>query len=1209
MSNFVHLRTHSFYTIDDGMLGTNEIVKLAAKNGQPAVAVTDTHKMMNAVNFYKEARYSGIKPIMGSDVWIEPDVTQAGNVDIEKPTKLLLLAKNNDGYHKIIDIISRSYLENQIKGRPYIKQSWLKEMDLTNVIALSGDGEFGEIGQQLLRKDIPIEEARNNSVKAAKFYKETFGDNFYIEVQRAGFDYEFEFVKGMYQISRYIEAPLVATHPIQFEKREDFFAHEVRACIASGEFVEDANRTVHFTREQYFKTSEEMAELFQDIPEAVENAGLIAQMCSAEVKLGHNVLPEFETSDGSNLDQFLRSESEKGLEERLEFLYPDIEERNRVRKEYDERLDTEINIIVNMGFPGYFMIVADFIRWAKEKDIPVGPGRGSGAGSLVAYALKITDIDPLKYNLLFERFLNPERVSMPDFDIDFESNRREEVIEYVKNKYNQASGEYSVSQISTLGMMKAKAVIRDVGRVLQYNYTMVDSLAKLMPTGPKAQEMTLKDMLESTPKLQEKYDNDPDIKRLIDVSMKIEGLPKSIGKHAAGILISPTKVSDFSPLYLADGGTVVSQYDKNQVEYAGLVKFDFLALSNLTAIYEAVQLINQRPEFKDTGKKFDISAIDINDSAVYRNLASGNSVSVFQFESSGMQGLLKKANPDCFEDLIALVALYRPGPLQSGMVDNYIQRKHGLEEVSYPDKKWQHECLKEILEPTYGVIVYQEQVMQIAQKMAGYTLGEADLLRRAMGKKKPEEMEKQKSIFQAGAEKNGIDGELASKIFELVEKFAGYGFNKSHSAAYALISYQTAYLKTHYPSEFYAATMSDVGTDKLDIVIKDARKNNIKLLPPDVNEGAAHFLPVGDDKIRYGLSSLKGVSAAALKEMEDAKLKDGPFTSLFDFCRRINRSKLNKTTLERLIQAGAFDTLHPNRASAMASMADGLDYSSKLAKQKQEVNESILPELFGEDGIEKPKKKRKTKEKKAIVEPMMTEVDDWSPSERLEQEKTAIGFYFSGHPFDIYKERLGGFPAALPLSEIETIDISDAGNKSYLISGLVTEVQKKPTRGNPMGIITIDDGLAEKRLIMFDIDEKESYFKKGEFVALEVKITEPRQEGWDRSIMAQEVFSFDEIQFRLAVGASIAIKPEKMDSLYEVLEKHKGPLKIQIYHPDLKNNRYNTFTLPEGFGINGSPECFRDLRNAIGGENRMKIAYAKEIVFAEKPKYKNKFKP
>ncbi|MGC9552328.1 DNA polymerase III subunit alpha, partial [Vibrio metoecus] len=783
---FIHLRVHSDFSMVDGLSKVPPLVKKVAAMGMPAMALTDFTNLCGLVKFYSTAHNCGIKPIIGADFMLQSE--EFG----DELTKLTLLAKNNIGYKNLTLLISKAYLRGHVQHQPVLDKAWLID-HAEGLIVLSG-GKSGEVGRALLKGN------QQQVEKCLEFYQTHFADHFYLELIRTGRADEESYLHFALDVAEQYELPVVATNEVVFITEESFEAHEIRVAIHDGYTLEDPRRPKNYSPKQYLRTEAEMCELFADIPEALENSVEIAKRCNVTVRLGEYFLPNFPT-EGMAIEDFLVMKSREGLEDRLEFLFPDPEVRAQRRPEYDERLQIELDVINQMGFPGYFLIVMEFIQWSKDNDIPVGPGRGSGAGSLVAYALKITDLDPLEYDLLFERFLNPERVSMPDFDVDFCMDKRDQVIDHVAEMY----GRDAVSQIITFGTMAAKAVIRDVGRVLGHPFGFVDRISKLVPPDPG---MTLEKAFIAEPALQELYDADEEVKELIDKCRILEGCTRNAGKHAGGVVISPTAITDFAPIYCdAEGNFPVTQFDKNDVETAGLVKFDFLGLRTLTIIDWALGLVN--PRLKKAGKPpVRIEAIPLDDARSFRNLQDAKTTAVFQLESRGMKELIKRLQPDCFEDIIALVALFRPGPLQSGMVDNFIDRKHGREAISYPDEKWQHESLKEILEPTYGIILYQEQVMQIAQVLSGYTLGGADMLRRAMGKKKPEEMAKQRAVFQEGAEKNGVDGELAMKIFDLVEKFAGYGFNKSHSAAYALVSYQTLWLKTHYPAEFMAAVMT-----------------------------------------------------------------------------------------------------------------------------------------------------------------------------------------------------------------------------------------------------------------------------------------------------------------------------------------------------------------------------------------------------------------
>ncbi|MEC7469978.1 MAG: DNA polymerase III subunit alpha, partial [Pseudomonadota bacterium] len=852
--NFVHLRVHSDFSMMDGLNKVKPILDKVQELGMPAVAITDQMNMCGLVKFYSESHSRGIKPIIGCDFWVQSDDFN------EDPFRLTLLAMNNDGYKNITLLISKAYLRGHVAQRAVIDKDWLAE-HAEGVIVLSG-GMRGDIGLCLAKNNPRLLEDN------LAFYQTHFPDRFYLELMRTGRRGEEDYNHSAVALAESADLPVVATNEVCFIEQAGFDAHEIRVSIHDGYTLDDKRRPKLYSDQQYLRTGEEMAALFEDIPEALANTVEIAKRCNVTVRLGEYFLPQFPTG-GMTTEDFLVKVSKEGLEERLEFLFPDEEERAKRRPEYDERLDIELGVINQMGFPGYFLIVMEFIQWSKDNNIPVGPGRGSGAGSLVAYALKITDLDPLEFDLLFERFLNPERVSMPDFDVDFCMDRRDEVIDHVAELY----GRDAVSQIITFGTMAAKAVVRDVGRVLGHPYGFVDRISKLIPPDPG---MTLKKAFEAEPRLPELYDMDEEVRELIDMARILEGVTRNAGKHAGGVVIAPTKITDFAPLYCDDEGkNPVTQFDKNDVETAGLVKFDFLGLRTLTIIQWALDMIKE-----GQGIDVDIAAIPLEDKKSFRSLQAAETTAVFQLESRGMKELIKRLKPDCFEDIIALVALFRPGPLQSGMVDNFIDRKHGREEISYPDAEYQHECLKEILEPTYGIILYQEQVMQIAQEMSGYSLGGADLLRRAMGKKKPEEMAKQRSTFEDGAKNNNIDPDLAMKIFDLVEKFAGYGFNKSHSAAYALVSYQTLWLKVHYPAEFMAAVMSaDMdNTDKIVTLVDEVGRMEMEILPPDLNKGRYKFTVDAEGRIVYGIGAIKGVGEGPIEAIIEARETHGAFT-------------------------------------------------------------------------------------------------------------------------------------------------------------------------------------------------------------------------------------------------------------------------------------------------------------------------------------------
>lgn len=871
-TSFVHLRVHSEFSLIDGLVRVGPLMKSVASADMPAVAITDRNNFFGLIKAYKAAEREGVKLIVGADFeLLEAD---------DRRSQITFLAQNHTGYRNLTVLISRAYQEGQILGRPLLRRDWIESLS-EGLLVLSG-GRKGDVGQHLLAG------RESDAEQALSWWMSRFPERFYLELQRTGREYEEDYLHAAVTLAARTDCPVVATNEVCFLTPDEFDAHEARVCIGDGRTLNDPRRPRNFSEQQYLRSPEEMADLFQDIPEAIENTVHIAQRCTVEIELGKAYLPDFPTPDGVSMEQHLENLSNEGLDQRLALLEVDDE------SVYRDRLKFELDIINQMGFPGYFLVVMDFIRWGKANGIPVGPGRGSGAGSLVAYALEITDLDPIEYDLLFERFLNPQRVSMPDFDVDFCMDRRDEVIDYVANTY----GRNAVSQIITFGTMAAKAVVRDVARVQDKPYALADKMSKLIPFEVG---MTLEKAIEQEEQLVNLLQEDSAAQEIWDMAIQLEGLTRNAGKHAGGVVIAPSKLTDFSPLFCDEEGQgLVTQYDKNDVEDAGLVKFDFLGLRTLTIIDWAVAMINKRADIESP---VDINQIPLDDNAVYSLLQSAETTAVFQLESRGMKELIKNLRPDCFEDIIALVALFRPGPLQSGMVENFIDRKHGREQVSYPDAQYQHEWLKPILEPTYGIILYQEQVMQIAQELAGYTLGGADLLRRAMGKKKPEEMAKQRSVFEEGAKDKGVDPTLAMKIFDLVEKFAGYGFNKSHSAAYALVSYQTAWLKRHYPSEFMAAVMSSEidNTDKLLGLRDECRRMGLTVRAPNVLEGQHHFSVNAEGHIIYGLGGIKGLGEGPIEDLLAAR-EEKPFADLFDLCSRTDPRKVNRRALEALIK-------------------------------------------------------------------------------------------------------------------------------------------------------------------------------------------------------------------------------------------------------------------------------------------------------------------
>ncbi|MCR4448837.1 DNA polymerase III subunit alpha [Aeromonas veronii] len=1147
---FIHLRVHSDFSMVDGLQKINPIVGAAAANNMPALALTDQMNMCGLVRFYGAAHGKGIKPIVGADFWVQSD--ELG----DEQFRLTLLAMDNDGYQNITLLISRGYQRGHVQGRPVIDKSWLAE-HAKGVIVLSG-GREGDVGKFLLKGN------RQMTEQCVAFYQTHFPDAYYLELLRTGRPDEEVYLHMAVAIATEFELPVVATNEVVFLNADDFDAHEIRVAIHDGYTLMDKRRPRRYSPQQYLRSQEEMAELFADIPEALENTVEIAKRCNVTVRLGEYFLPNFPTGDMTTED-FLVAKSKEGLEERLEFLFPDPAVRAERRPEYDERLDIELKVINQMGFPGYFLIVMEFIQWSKDNGIPVGPGRGSGAGSLVAYALKITDLDPLEFDLLFERFLNPERVSMPDFDVDFCMDRRDEVIEHVSDMY----GREAVSQIITFGSMAAKAVVRDVGRVLGHAYGFVDRISKLIPPDPG---MTLAKAFEAEPKLPELYEQDEEVKDLIDMARRLEGVVRNAGKHAGGVVIAPTKITDFAPLYCDDEGHhPVTQFDKNDVEYAGLVKFDFLGLRTLTIIDWALGMIN--PRLAKEGKPpVDIAAIPIDDKKSFDLLQRYETTAVFQLESRGMKDLIKRLRPDCFEDMIALVALFRPGPLQSGMVDNFIDRKHGNEAISYPDEKWQHESLKPILEPTYGIILYQEQVMQIAQTLAGYTLGGADMLRRAMGKKKPEEMAKQRAGFEEGAVKNGVDGELAMKIFDLVEKFAGYGFNKSHSAAYALVSYQTLWLKTHFPAEFMAAVMTaDMdNTDKIVTLVDECQRMGLTVIPPDVNTGRYRFSVNEDGHIVYGIGAVKGVGEGPIDAILSARDQDGPFRDLFDFCNRVDIKKLNKRVMEKLILSGAMDRLGPHRAALMATLEEAMRAAEQHAKAQAVGQVDMFGVLTEEiDDV-----------KKAFAN-----VPHWPDKVWLEGERETLGLYLTGHPINQYSSELRRYTSGR-LCDLHPTSRDTVTTAAGLVIAARSMVTK---RGNKMGIFTLDDRSGRLDVTLFSeaLEKYEELMQKDRILVVSGQVSFDDFSG-GLKMSARELLDINDARERFARAIRISLDEQRIDDrffprLCEILEPARAgvcPVQVNYRRPGSRVR----LTLGTEWRVTPTDQLIDDLRVLLGRE-------------------------
>ncbi|QRX83573.1 DNA polymerase III subunit alpha [Glaciimonas sp. PAMC28666] len=1061
---FTHLRLHSEYSIVDGLVRIDDVIKAAADDQQAALGISDLANLFGMVKFYKAARSKGVKPIIGCDVWITNDEVR------DKPSRLLLLAKNRVGYLQLCELLSKAWIENLHRGRAEIRSEWLEDLQNqasgNGLIALSG-AHFGDVG-------IAIDNGNLAAAKrCAQHWMTIFPDSFYIEVQRADQPNMEANVRHAVALASELQLPVVATHPIQFLDKEEFIAHEARTCISEGEMLANARRVRRFNDQQCFKTQAEMAALFADIPAALQNSVEIAKRCNLSLQLGKPQLPDFPTPEGMSIGEFLDQQSKDGLEMRMLHLFPDEEKREQNRQRYQDRLKFEIDTIVKMGFPGYFLIVAEFIRWAKDNGVPVGPGRGSGAGSLVAYSLQITDLDPLRYNLLFERFLNPERVSMPDFDIDFCQEGRDRVIQHVKDLY----GKEAVSQIATFGTMAAKGAIRDVGRVLDFGYNFCDGISKLIPFKP-GKHVTIADAIKEEPMLAERLENEEEVKQLLSLAQQVEGIARNIGMHAGGVLIAPGKLTDFCPLYTQGGDAgVVSQYDKDDVEAVGLVKFDFLGLTTLTILDRAVRYIKQLdPAMAD----FSLEKLPLNDRASYQLLTAAKTVAVFQLESRGMQGMLKDARPDRFEDIIALVALYRPGPMD--LIPDFCKRKHG-ERFDYPDPRTEG-----ILSETYGIMVYQEQVMQMAQVVGGYSLGGADLLRRAMGKKKAEEMAEHRQIFRDGAAKDGLTEAKADEIFDLMEKFAGYGFNKSHAAAYALLSYHTAYLKAHHPAAFMAANLSLAmdDTEKVKILVEDSLDIcKLTLLPPDINLSEYRFTPEAEAGkkaafIRYGLGAVKGSGQNAIEAIVAAR-NVKPFVDLFDFCVRVDKRQINRRTIESLIRAGAFDCFNVDRGILLASVPLAMEAADQKLAAANQVS------LFGGDDsdLEQP--------------PEYVKAAPWTDRKKLTEEKLALGFYLSGHLFDIYAPEARRF-ARTPLGNLEPS--RDARTLAGIISGMRTQM----TQRGKMVIVTLDDGSASVDVTVYNeqFEPNKGFFKEDEFLVVQGKVSEDRFNGGLR-ISAEKV--------------------------------------------------------------------------------------------------------
>ncbi len=1174
--SFVHLHLHTEYSLVDsviriqserdeaGKLQVLGLMEAVAMAGMPAVALTDQSNLFAMVKFYKAAQSAGVKPIIGVDLLVYESGERV------EPSRLVLLCQNEVGYKNVTRLVSRSYLEGQQKGLPMIHREWLSADNLRGVFALAGPQS--DLGRLLVNAH------DQEATHALEQWQQLFDDRFYIELLRTGRTSEEQHLAAAVELAMRRGVPVVASNDVRFIAQDDFESHEARVCIHDGAQLSDVNRQRRYSEQQYLKTPVQMSELFADLPEALQNTVELAKRCNLEIKLGKSVLPAYPVPTDLSTEDYLREQAAKGLEQRLEHLAAHVNPGTRVIPEvqYRERLQNELDVICNMGFAGYFLIVADFIQWSKDNDIPVGPGRGSGAGSLVAYAIKITDIDPLQYDLLFERFLNPERVSMPDFDIDFCMDNRDRVIDYVAQKY----GRDRVSQIITYGSMAAKAVVRDVARVMGQSYGFADSIAKLIPF---ELGITLKGALEKEEELRRRYKNEEDTKAVLDLAMSLEGLVRNAGMHAGGVVIAPTVLTDFAPLYCDEEGQhVVTQFDKDDVEAAGLVKFDFLGLRTLTIIDWAVKIINAEKE--NNGEPLlDILALPLNDSATYQLMRQGDTTAVFQLESRGMKDLNRRLKPDCFEDVVALVALFRPGPLEAGMVDDFIARKNSNANAPID---YLHPDLKTVLAPTYGVIVYQEQVMQIAQVLAGYTLGGADMLRRAMGKKKPEEMAQQRTIFVEGATARGVDANRAGFIFDLMEKFAGYGFNKSHSAAYALLSYQTAWLKVHHPEAFMAAVLSsDMDkTDKVVALIAETRRMGLKIEPPDINHSRYMFTVSGKHTIRYGLGAIKGVGQGLVDALVAERESDGAFKSLTDLCERSDVNRINKRVLEALIKSGALDSLGANRATLMHHLPDAMQMADQALKAKA-VGQN---DMFGLSTAS-------AQSHSAIV---MKPVAEWPERTRLDGERETLGLYLTGHPFNEFRDELSNIISGPIVDLTGDKPVVNEGfrfkGKPVTVAGMIDDIGK---RGNRI-IFKLDDCSARLEATLYE----EAYVQyrevlmKGAIVLVEGSIRyDEFMDGWRVSVNRLQ----DIQQVRNQQARHVLIRwPEVMNAdvaqrLQSILRPHcNGNCNVTIHYTN--NQAKAVLTLSDEWKVKPDAILLEQLRLLCGKEN-VQLAYAPKL--------------
>lgn len=1153
---FIHLRVHSEFSVVDGLVRVKKLAAEAVAQKMPAVALTDQTNFYALIKFYQACMGAGVKPICGADLWIENRLDPS-----EQPSRMTLLVKDRTGYRNLTELIAMAHQSGQgiVPEKALVKPEWIRQK-AAGLIALSG-AKQGDIGMALLAEREP--DAREYLSE----WQSVFGGDYFLELQRTGRPGDEACLHASLALAAEFRCPVVATNEVMFLRSEEFDAHEARVCINQGRVLIDPRRPKAYTEQQYFRTEAEMCQLFADIPSALANTVEIAKRCNIEIEIGKYYLPSYPIPEGMTMDEFFIDVSRKGLDKRLEkILDPADADYTIKRKAYDDRLDFELEIIIEMGFPGYFLIVMDFIKWSKNNGVPVGPGRGSGAGSLVAYVQEITDLDPLEYDLLFERFLNPERVSMPDFDIDFCMDGRDRVISYVADTY----GRDAVSQIITFGTMAAKAVVRDVARVQGKPFGLADKLSKLIPFEVG---MTLAKAKEQEPALLDFLNISDEAQEIWEMALQLEGVARGVGKHAGGVVIAPTRLTDFSPLYCDEfGGGLVTQFDKNDVEAAGLVKFDFLGLRTLTIIDWALKTIHKQQR-KSDAVPLDITTIELEDPRIYEMLKRGDTTAVFQLESSGMKDLMKRLLPSRFEDIIALVALFRPGPLQSGMVDDFINRKHGRAKLSFPHPDYEYMPLQPVLEPTYGVVLYQEQVMQIAQVMAGYSLGGADMLRRAMGKKKPEEMAKQRVGFLEGCKGNSIDADLAGNIFDLVEKFAGYGFNKSHSAAYALVSYQTAWLKCHYPAPFMAAVMSSdmQNTDKVVIFIEECRTMKLPLVLPDVNSGEFMFTVNDAGEIVYGLGAVKGVGEGPIDAIVKARDAGGAFTDLFDFCERVGGANINKRVLEALVRCGALDHIGPNRAVLMAAIPDAV----KAADQKARNRDSGVFDLFGDVSV--------SHEGEDDPYQPYGRIDEWPDKQRLTGEKDTLGLYVTGHPIDEYEKELRKFVSH------RLVELKPSRGVQQKIAGLVIDLRTvKTKRGDTLAIITLDDRSARLEVVLFGelYDQHRDLIVKDRVLVFEGEVSFDDYKD-QMKVRCSHAMSISDARCRFAHSLQVHINQsddklqQRLSGWIKLHRRDEGvPVRIRYQREDAQAD----LMLGEGWRVEVTDELLLDLKHLYGKE-------------------------